>query len=159
MRTHVRRALVAATVTAALALPSGASAACMPVCLADVYAALATVECPSICPEELERMMDKALAEHEGDESGTLCAYVKLTPGPPPDWRGGSGPPYIWVETEEWGTRNEDHYDHKRCVYACDAAIPELPAAPDPGGPSLTAVRQAVETAEQVAACAEPLLP
>lgn len=160
MRMPVRRALIAATVTA-LALPSTAAASCLPVCTGDVTAALETFECVPICLDEVYALMDKALAEHEGgDEGGTLCAYAKLTAPPPRDWSGAenSKPPYVWVATEEWGRENQGEYDLGPCIYACkDSRVPQVSEVLDlSGGQRLTTVK---ETAETAAACTAPLLP
>ena len=154
MRMPVRRALIAATVTA-LALPSAASASCLPVCTGDVRAALETTLCPPICLDEVWARMYKLLAEHEGDGSGILCAYAKLDGDPPPGWTGGGGPPYIWVETEEWGRENEGEYDLQQCVYVCEVEsfMPEQPDLSGPPSPT------AVNAVQEAAACAAPLLP
>lgn len=157
MRMPVRRALLAATVTA-LALPSAASASCLPDCQDVVYDAAyevaMTFECLPICLDELYELMDKALEEHEGDEAGTLCAYAKLSDEPPAGWPGDPGAPYIWVDTEEWGNDHRGEWDHRVCVPGCeDSRLPQVSEVPDLSSEQgLTIVKEAV-------ACAAPLLP
>lgn len=152
MRIPARRALIAAIVTA-LALPSAASASCLPVCTGDVRDAVETTLCPPVCLDEVWARMYELLAEHEGDGSGALCAYAKLSDPPPPGWSGGSGgAPYVWLETKKWGKENEGHYDLQLCIPGCEF-VDIMPEEPDLSGPpSLTAVRDA-------ATCAVPTLP
>ena len=157
MRMPVRRALIAAIVTA-LALPSvgsAASAACVAtICDDDVFAAVAPVACQPICLDELyARMLAKLISEGGGSDN-MLCAYAKLYGEPPTGWGGdpNDDAPYIWVETAQWGYENRDQYDYVLCIPACSVDAPTFQTSELFGSAQLTVT-------SDLANCAGPLVP
>lgn len=123
MPVRVRRALLAAAAPVLLVAPVADA-----LCAAQVCVAVPPVD---DAVRMVTTMIDGGGLPDDGDGSGVLCVYVKLSGAPPSGWGGApdSKPPYVWQQTQKWGNEHPGEYDMRACILACTVA-PDVGAGP-----------------------------
>jgi hypothetical protein len=70
------------------------------------HAACVTRGCTSASGDQTSR-------RDPGD--GVVCLYVKLDEPAPDGWEKGGSAPYIWIESQSWGSSRPNQWDYRFC--------------------------------------------